>query len=62
MQHLAYTDQLEIKQKILADQLRRIGKFTDPPVEKIIPSPHEWDYRNTVQFHLTANGNWATRR
>ena len=56
LQHLTYAGQLEIKQKILADQFRRIGKFSDPPVETIIPSPREWNYRNTVQFHLTANG------
>jgi len=55
-QHLSYADQLKFKQEIVKDQLKRIGKFTEPPVEPILPSANEWNYRNTVQFHLSPKG------
>ncbi len=55
-QHLSYQTQLQVKTAILRDQLMRIGKIPDPPVEPIIASPLEWNYRNHVQFHLTREG------
>lgn len=55
-QHLSYEHQLEVKQKIVTDQMRRIGKITEPPVNPIIPSPAQWNYRNTMQFHLSPSG------
>jgi 23S rRNA (uracil1939-C5)-methyltransferase len=55
-QHLSYPAQLQVKTDILHDQLTRIGKIPDPPVEPIIASPYEWNYRNHVQFHLTRDG------
>jgi len=55
-QHLPYEQQLEVKQKIVTDQMRRIGKITTPAVNQIIPSPDEWHYRNTMQFHISDNG------
>ena len=61
-QHLAYTDQLRIKQGIVTRQLERIGKITNPPVQPIVPSPLEWNYRNTVQFHLSPGGKLGYQR
>jgi 23S rRNA (uracil1939-C5)-methyltransferase len=55
-QHLSYPAQLSVKEDILRDQLVRIGKISDPPLEPVIPSPEEWNYRNHVQFHLTEGG------
>jgi 23S rRNA (uracil1939-C5)-methyltransferase len=55
-QNLSYERQLQAKTEILRDQLRRIGKIEDPPVKPIVVSPLEWNYRNHVQFHLTAEG------
>ena len=55
-QHLSYQAQLKAKTEIIRDQLRRIGKIENPPVQLIIPSPREWNYRNHVQFHLTRAG------
>lgn len=55
-QHLLYQQQLEVKQRIVADQLRRIGKITAPAVNQIIPSADEWQYRSTMQFHISKNG------
>lgn len=61
-QHLAYADQLTLKQEILIDQLKRIGKIEAPPVKAIVASPLEWNYRNTVQFHLSAKGKPGYQR
>jgi 23S rRNA (uracil1939-C5)-methyltransferase len=55
-QHLDYTKQLEQKEAILKDQLQRIGKIQDPPIQPIVPSPNPWYYRNHVQFHLGQQG------
>jgi 23S rRNA (uracil1939-C5)-methyltransferase len=50
-----------LKQKILTDQLMRIGKFSNPPVKQIISSVHEWNYRNTMQFQVSENGKLGFR-
>jgi 23S rRNA (uracil1939-C5)-methyltransferase len=55
-QHLSYATQLRVKTEILHDQLTRIGKIQDPPLEPIVASPLEWNYRNHIQFHLTPDG------
>jgi 23S rRNA (uracil1939-C5)-methyltransferase len=55
-QHLSYHAQLAYKEEILRDQLLRIGKIPSPPLEPIVASPREWNYRNHVQFHLTPEG------
>jgi 23S rRNA (uracil1939-C5)-methyltransferase len=55
-QVLPYPAQLETKTGILRDQLVRIGRIENPPVEPAIPSPGEWNYRNHVQFHLSPDG------
>jgi 23S rRNA (uracil1939-C5)-methyltransferase len=58
-QHIPYDLQLEYKREIFIEQLRRMGGIEEPTVEKIISCDHEWHYRNTLQFHLTPNGNLA---
>ncbi len=55
-QHLAYEHQLEVKHKIVTDQMRRIGKISEPAVNPVVPSAAEWNYRNTMQFHLSPSG------
>jgi 23S rRNA (uracil1939-C5)-methyltransferase len=55
-QHLSYKAQLQLKTDILRDQLMRIGKIQDPPVQPMVASPQEWNYRNHVQFHLSRVG------
>lgn len=55
-QHLTYENQLKAKTEILRDQLQRIGKIENPPVQAMIPSPNQWNYRNNIQFHLTEEG------
>jgi len=55
-QHLSYEKQLQAKTDILIEQLKRIGKIEYPPVQKMVPSPNPWNYRNHVQFSLDRNG------
>ncbi len=55
-QNLPYEKQLQAKTEILRDQLQRIGKIENPPVMQMVAAPLEWNYRNHVQFHLTAEG------
>ncbi|RPJ52183.1 MAG: class I SAM-dependent RNA methyltransferase, partial [Chloroflexi bacterium] len=54
--HIAYAAQLRYKTAILSDQLQRIAGLEDPPVQPMAASPKEWQYRNTVQFHLDRDG------
>lgn len=61
-QHLDYADQLTLKQEIVIDLLKRIGKIENPPVKPIVGSPLEWNYRNTVQFHLSPTGKPGYQR
>jgi 23S rRNA (uracil1939-C5)-methyltransferase len=61
-QHLPYSEQLIIKQNIVIDQLQRLGRITNPPVLPIVPSPNEWNYRNTMQFHMSMNGKPGFQR
>jgi 23S rRNA (uracil1939-C5)-methyltransferase len=55
-QNLPYEEQLLAKTEILRDQLMRIGRIENPPVQKMIGCPTPWNYRNHVQFHLTKDG------
>lgn len=53
-QHAASDLQLELKQAILRDVLRRVGKL-DAPADIPVVAGEPWGYRNRTQFHL-ANG------
>lgn len=55
-QNLPYEAQLKAKTEILRDQLQRIGKIENPPVQAMVGCPNPWNYRNHVQFHLTDEG------
>ncbi len=55
-QHMRYEDQLTAKTEILRDQLERIGRIKRPPIQPTEASPHQWNYRNQVQFHRTGSG------
>lgn len=61
-QHLPYEEQVSLKAKLLAEQLHRIGGFAELPQIEIHPSPSEWHYRNSLQFHLTAEGKLGFQR
>lgn len=55
-QNLPYEKQLDIKTEIIRDQLTRIGKIENPPVQPMVACPSPWNYRNHIQFSLTTDG------
>lgn len=55
-QHIEYEAQVAFKGEIIRDQLRRLGRFVDPPVADTIPSPDPWEYRNHLQLTSTPEG------
>lgn len=44
-QHIDYPQQLVLKRQIVAEQLQRIGKLADVPVEDVLASPDPFSYR-----------------
>ncbi|OGP15463.1 MAG: 23S rRNA (uracil-5-)-methyltransferase RumA [Deltaproteobacteria bacterium GWA2_54_12] len=52
LQHMSYAGQLEWKQRILDETLRRIGKVEGVEFEKPIASPRELHYRSRARFHV----------
>lgn len=56
-QHIRYEHQLVLKQHVVRQQLRRIGKFEDPPVSPTIPSLSPYGYRNHARFSVDGKGN-----
>jgi 23S rRNA (uracil1939-C5)-methyltransferase len=49
-QVLPYERQLEEKERQVRDALTRLGGFTDPPVEAIVPAVDPFRYRNSVEY------------
>jgi 23S rRNA (uracil1939-C5)-methyltransferase len=54
LQHLSYPAQLQAKEAVVAEQLRRIGRFEDPPLRPICGAADPWGYRNHVRFSTGA--------
>ena len=55
-QHIAYSHQLDIKTRLVREQLRRVGGFSDVPVEAAIGCDHPWAYRNHARFTIGPDG------
>ncbi|MGQ9572132.1 MAG: 23S rRNA (uracil(1939)-C(5))-methyltransferase RlmD [Dehalococcoidia bacterium] len=55
-QHIDYPFQVELKARIVAEQLRRIGKFQEPPVAASVPAKEHWHYRNHARFSTDRQG------
>ncbi len=55
-QHIAYPHQLELKTRMVADQLRRVGGFERPPVAPAIGCDDPWHYRNHARFTIGPGG------
>src|SRR5215210_880221 len=52
-QDLAYDAQVQIKEQQVADALTRLGGFTDPPLEPIVPAESVFEYRNKLEYSFT---------
>ena len=50
LQHMDYESQLKLKTKTVYDAIRRIGGVSEPSVNKCIPSPSQWAYRNKASL------------
>jgi 23S rRNA (uracil1939-C5)-methyltransferase len=55
-QHIEYAHQLELKRHVVIEQLRRIGKFEDPPVSDTVGAPEPYGYRNHARFTIRQGG------
>lgn len=51
-QHMTYASQLHWKTEQVRSALQRIGKFREPPLQPIVPSPLEYGYRNRITVHV----------
>jgi 23S rRNA (uracil1939-C5)-methyltransferase len=60
-QYAGYNAQVNYKQAILADQLKRMGGINHPPLLEPVPSPLPFGYRNSAAFHV-AGGNIGFHR
>ena len=49
-QHIDYPEQLRLKEEIVREQMRRIGRLPDAPVLPTIGAGDPWHYRNHVRF------------
>jgi 23S rRNA (uracil1939-C5)-methyltransferase len=52
-QDLAYDVQVAEKEAQVADALRRIGGFAEPPLEPILPADGVFHYRNKLEYSFT---------
>jgi len=55
-QHIDYPFQVELKARIVGEQLRRIGKFEEPPVAATVTAEERWHYRNHARFSTDRQG------
>jgi 23S rRNA (uracil1939-C5)-methyltransferase len=56
-QHITYERQLTLKQHVVKEQLRRIGKFESQPVRETVPADDPWHYRNHVRLSAGRHGD-----
>lgn len=58
-QNIPYQDQLDWKKKHVEDAIKRIGKIDEFVLHDTFPSPHEFHYRNKMDFTFGA-ARWLT--
>ncbi len=49
---MSYEHQLHWKSRQVRQALQRIGKFREPPLRPIVPSPQDYQYRNRITVHV----------
>jgi 23S rRNA (uracil1939-C5)-methyltransferase len=55
-QHIRYEAQLQVKQAVVVDQMARIGKIKDVPVNAIPPNPDQWAYQHELVLSPVTDG------
>ena len=61
LQHIAANRRLELLQRVVIDQLERVGHVADPPVAATESGGH-YGYRNRARFAVDADGALGFRR
>ena len=61
-QHMPYQAQVQAKSAILQEQLVRLGRLNELPPVEIKGASDPWNYRNSMQFHLTREGKLGFQR
>jgi 23S rRNA (uracil1939-C5)-methyltransferase len=56
-QELAYPRQLEIKQQLLDEALRRIGHLDGYQLDPIVAAEQQWRYRNKLEYSFGGGGD-----
>ena len=51
-QHIDYSAQTELKEEILRDLLKRLGRLKEIPSIRVVPSPKSYDYRIRIQLKV----------
>jgi len=51
-QHIAYPEQLALKQRQVGETLRRVGKLGEFPMQPIVAAPLPYGYRNRIRVHV----------
>jgi 23S rRNA (uracil1939-C5)-methyltransferase len=54
-QHIAYAEQLRLKQKQIADLFERVGKIPSDKIAPVIPCPSPYGYRNRIMIRSQWN-------
>jgi 23S rRNA (uracil1939-C5)-methyltransferase len=55
-QHVDYSVQTELKEQILRDLLKRLGRLKEIPSIRVVPSPKSYDYRIRIRWATTKKG------
>lgn len=56
LQHMQYAAQLEWKRSVVAQLLKELGGFDDPPLLETVPCDNPWHYRNHMRFSVNRDG------
>ncbi len=59
-QNVQYSKQLQLKEQIVQDALKRIAKVSTAAIEKILGSEEEYYYRNKLEFTFSSR-RWLTK-
>jgi tRNA/tmRNA/rRNA uracil-C5-methylase (TrmA/RlmC/RlmD family) len=60
LQHVDPAGQLALKTRVVREQLERVGRLTDPPVEDARAVGPATGYRTTTRLHADAQGRFGT--